>query len=223
MNRRLALKVFIIDKETSGKWIIKNKALVPWRALGTLFLIIHLPSVFIYYWTDSLCDNLLPPANEVCEGYVFTGVCLYTGGISVWRIFVQVVSVWGGVSVQVGGSLSKGVLCQGDPRTVTSGWYASYWNAFLLSRPFISCCFFEDASPFLWGPLIPLFWTSGDVSSGFQSHSEHPWTSGDVSSLFQSHNGQSYSHLVEAYVLQIPRDSPLVRHLPTPANIADRL
>ena len=29
MNRRLALKVFIIDKETSGKWIIKNKALVP--------------------------------------------------------------------------------------------------------------------------------------------------------------------------------------------------
>ena len=39
MNRRLALKVFIIDKETSGKWIIKKKALVPWRALGTLFLI----------------------------------------------------------------------------------------------------------------------------------------------------------------------------------------
>ena len=49
MNRRLALKIFIIDEETSGKWIIKNKALVPWWALGTLFLIIHLPSVFIYY------------------------------------------------------------------------------------------------------------------------------------------------------------------------------
>ena len=27
MNRWLALKVFIIDKETSGKWIIKNKVL----------------------------------------------------------------------------------------------------------------------------------------------------------------------------------------------------
>ena len=27
------------------------------------------------------CVNLLlPPANEVCEGYVFTGVCLSTGG-----------------------------------------------------------------------------------------------------------------------------------------------
>ena len=24
--------------------------------------------------------SLLPPANEVCEGYVFTGVCLSTGG-----------------------------------------------------------------------------------------------------------------------------------------------
>ena len=33
------------------------------------------------------------------------------------------------------------------------------------------------------GPLIPLFWTSGDVSSGFQSQS-----------------GQPYSHLAEAYV-----------------------
>ena len=24
--------------------------------------------------------SFLPPANEVCEGYVFTGVCLSTGG-----------------------------------------------------------------------------------------------------------------------------------------------
>ena len=37
MNRRLALKVFIIDKETSGLVIIKNKSLVPWRALGFIF------------------------------------------------------------------------------------------------------------------------------------------------------------------------------------------
>ena len=47
------------------------------------------------------------------------------------------------------------------------------------------------------GPLISLFWTSGDVSSGFQSQS-----------------GQPYSHLVEAYVIYIPWDSPLVQHLP---------
>ena len=37
MNRRLASKVFIIDKETPGLVIIKNKSLVPWRALGFNF------------------------------------------------------------------------------------------------------------------------------------------------------------------------------------------
>ena len=40
-----------------------------------------------------------------------------------------------------------------------------------------------NAYPFV-GPLISLFWTFVDVSSGFQSH-----------------NGQPYSHLAEAYVL----------------------
>ena len=42
-----------------------------------------------------------------------------------------------GVSVREGlcpgGSLSKGGLCQGaPPNMVTCGWYASYWNAFVL-------------------------------------------------------------------------------------------
>ena len=33
------------------------------------------------YFTGTKQDHsLLPPANEVCEGYVFTGVCLSTGG-----------------------------------------------------------------------------------------------------------------------------------------------
>ena len=54
-----------------------------------------------------------------------------------------------------------------------------------------------DTSLFV-GPLIPLFWTSGDVSSGFQSQS-----------------GQHYLHLAEAYVLHVSWDSPLVWHLPT--------
>ena len=39
-----------------------------------------------------------------------------------------------------------------------------------------------DTCPFL-GPLISLFWTSGDVSSGFQSQ-----------------NGQPYWHFAEQYV-----------------------
>ena len=47
---------------------------------------------------------------------------------------------------------------------------------------------------FFLGPLIPLFWASDDISSGFQSQS-----------------GQPYLHLAEAYVIYIP----LVRHLLT--------
>ena len=55
-------------------------------------------------------------------------------------------------------------------------------------------------SPFL-GPLIPLFWTSGDVSSGFQSQS-----------------GQPYTHLVDAYVMY-DVDSLRFTSGSTPANI----
>ena len=50
-------------------------------------------------------------------------------------------------------------------------------------------------SPF----LTPLFWTSGDVSSGFQSQS-----------------GQPYSFLMQAYVLCVPRDSSVIT---TPADL----
>ena len=31
---------------------------------------------------DNIAELLLPPANEVCEGNVFTGVCLSGGGMS---------------------------------------------------------------------------------------------------------------------------------------------
>ena len=34
----------------------------------------------IHMHTVLLCLSFFPPANEVCEGYVFTGVCLSTGG-----------------------------------------------------------------------------------------------------------------------------------------------
>ena len=76
----------------------------------------------------------LPPANEVCEGYVFTGVCLSTRG----RVSVQGGgSLSRGVSVRgwslSGGSLSRGFSVWGvsvretpldrDPRMITSGRY----------------------------------------------------------------------------------------------------
>ena len=64
----------------------------------------------------------LPPSNEVCEGYVFTGVCLSTegilslcpGGSPSWRGFPSWgVSVWG-VSVQ-GGLCPGGVSAMETP------------------------------------------------------------------------------------------------------------
>ena len=48
--------------------------------------------------------------------------------------------------------------------------------------------FLVDTCHFM-GPPIPLFWTFGDVSSGFQSHS-----------------GQPYLHLAEVYRMYIPWD-----------------
>ena len=48
------------------------------------------------------------------------------------------------------------------------------------------------------GPLKPLFWTSGNVSSGFQNR-----------------NGQIDSHLAEVYMLHVSLDSHLVQHLAT--------
>ena len=45
-----------------------------------------------------------------------------------------------------------------------------------------------DTSPFV-GTLIPLFWTAGDVSFGFQSQS---W--------------QTYSQLTDAYMVYIPAE-----------------
>ena len=56
--------------------------------------------------------------------------------------------------------------------------------------------FLADTCPFL-GPLVPLFWISGDVSSGFQSQSG------------------CLIRIVEANVMYVPWDPPLVLHLPT--------
>ena len=55
--------------------------------------------------------RFLPPANEICEGYVFTGVChsVHRGG---------------------GGGGVRGFF---DEIRSMSGRYASYWNAFLFT------------------------------------------------------------------------------------------
>ena len=96
-------------------------------------------------------SGFLLPANEACEGNVFTGLSAHRaisgqgGSLSGGGSLSRGVSV-SGVTVQrglcsAGGSLPRGPLsgeslfsgdlCRGDPRTVKSRRYASYWNAFL--------------------------------------------------------------------------------------------
>ena len=71
---------------------------------------------------------LLLSANEVCEGYIFTGVCLFTeggfglcpGGFHPAGVSVKGGSLSGGSLSRVRGSLSgrvsvQGGLCQADP------------------------------------------------------------------------------------------------------------
>ena len=65
-----------------------------------------------YYLT--LLLPLLPPANKVCEGYVFTGVCLSTGGLALCPGgSPSGGSLFMGVSVQ-GVPVKRGVSIQGD-------------------------------------------------------------------------------------------------------------
>ena len=91
---------------------------------------------------------LLPPANEVCEGYVFTGVCLSTGGVACVVAQGGACMVlfggraWfylGGMRGFIGGRawFYWGGVCgfssffgYNEIRSM-SGRYASYWNAFL--------------------------------------------------------------------------------------------
>ena len=106
-------------------------------------------------------DVFLPPANEVCEGYVFTRVCHSVhkghawqgacmrecmaagGGYAWWGVCVAGGMHGGGYVWQgdmqgsgEGGCMAGGHTCHGRNYGIRSmsGCYASYWNAFL-SRP----------------------------------------------------------------------------------------
>ena len=62
---------------------------------------------------------------------------------------------------------------------------------------FLKKVFGGHICPF-WGPLVPLFWISGDIFSGFQSQS-----------------GFCLICIVKVNVMYIPQDPPLVLHVPT--------
>ena len=88
---------------------------------------------------DIYIFGYLPPANEVCEAYVFTGVCLSMGGVSATQP--------PGPKADLGrhpwaDSPQADTLRVDSPQAdtpwavhagirSTSGWYASHWNAFL--------------------------------------------------------------------------------------------
>ena len=104
-------------------------------------------------------SDLLPPANEVCKFYVFTGVCLSTRGVCIRGGVLhpggclhpggrgsasrgKSASRGEGVLHPGGGGLHRGVHNQGGWATPppvgyyetrsTRRQYASYWNAFLV-------------------------------------------------------------------------------------------
>ena len=77
------------------------------------------------------CHAFLPLADEVSEGYVFTGVCLSAGGVR-----GRAMCVAGGMHGGGGGVHGRGHACH------CSGQYTSYWNAFLL----LPCNIFEEPS-----------------------------------------------------------------------------
>ena len=88
--------------------------------------------------TFHLTRNLnisLPAANEVCEGYVFTRIChsVHRG----WRAWQGGGVRGGGGHAWQGGCVARGhapphQILQDTVIRSMSGWYASYWNAFLL-------------------------------------------------------------------------------------------
>ena len=115
-----------------------------------------------------MCRSLLPPANVVCEGYVFTGVCLSTGGCIQACLTCHMTSQgdvqaqsWGSVQAQArvcvcvcgpgpglggsrprpGGGVSQHALRQ---TPLPSRWLLLravriYWNAFLFGDAFQKC------------------------------------------------------------------------------------
>ena len=93
---------------------------------------------------SNLSRMLLPPANEVCEGYVFTRVChsVHRGegwsgpgrGCLLWGVPGPGGACSGGGRVWSQGEVtcSGGCLVETPPDGYCCGRYASYWNAFLL-------------------------------------------------------------------------------------------
>ena len=108
-------------------------------------------------------DQVSVSGGVSVQGGSVCGGCLSRGGLCLWGVSVQGrfclgVSVQGGLCR--GGSQSRGVSVQGgsvrsvteSPRTVTSGRYASYWNAFLYLNRLLKISILQSKSCYLFTP-----------------------------------------------------------------------
>ena len=86
--------------------------------------------ILVSYKMRGRLEYSLPPANEVCEGYVFTGVChsVHRGGVRGCSGGGRAWLLRGGGTCMVA---QKGVYGFFDEIQSMNGRYASYWNAFL--------------------------------------------------------------------------------------------
>ena len=113
--------------------------------------------------SDVLLQSLLPPANEVCEGYVFTPLCQLfcsQGGVCSWGVSAPggvgspgshlggglQAHTWGVSRPTPGGGLSQHALRQTLPPADghCCGWYASHWNAILFGYIFMQTLSFPE-------------------------------------------------------------------------------
>ena len=95
----------------------------------------HIPFNLRQYGHISHKDPLLPPANEVCEGYVFTDVCLSAGREVSAPLHVGIHTPYPPdqtlpwvVDTPLGSRPPHSACWE---IRATNGRYASYWNAFL--------------------------------------------------------------------------------------------
>ena len=95
------------------------------------------------HFANGAMRHLLPPANEVCEGYVFTGVCLSTTGGHAWLL-------WGGMHDCSGG---RAWLLHGGVWFFLGGMHGFCWGCMVFSG---GCAWFfpEGMHGFFWGACM---------------------------------------------------------------------
>ena len=93
--------------------------------------------------TNTDCYLSLPPANVVCEGYVFTGVCLSTGGSA--SVHARIYTLC------QGDPPAKETPCQGDPPAKETPCQGD--TPLLPRRPLFQGDPLPRRPPFQWDPL----------------------------------------------------------------------